>query len=243
MATDLAGQAPSRIQRFDRVERLVHWTTAGLFAVLALTGAALYLQPVGAVFGRRQLVEQIHVYAGIALAAPVVVGLAGPWGKRLRVDFRRFNRWIAADRAWLAARFGGRKAAGLSKAGISVGKFNAGQKLNAAWTAGAGLVMLLTGLVMRFYSPWPLSWRTGATFVHDWVAFAMVAVVVGHVGMALRHPEAFASMRTGWVSREWARSNAPAWLDGIDGPLGAPCDAPNRPGDSQYVPGPAQPTS
>ncbi len=232
MDTDLADRTPSRIQRFDTAERWVHWTTACLFGVLALTGAALYLQPVGAIFGRRQLVEQIHVYSGIALALPVLVGLAGPWGRRLWVDFRRFNRWSASDRAWMAAGLRGRRAVGLSKAGVSVGKFNAGQKLNAAWTAGAGLVMLSTGLIMRFYSPWPLSWRTGATFVHDWVAFAMVAVVVGHVGMALRHPEAFASMRTGWVSADWARSNAPSWLDGTDGPLEASHGAPSRPGDS-----------
>jgi formate dehydrogenase subunit gamma len=99
--------------------------------------------------------------------------------------------------------------------GIEVGKFNAGQKLNAAWSAGAGLVMLGTGLIMRYYRPWPLSWRTGATFVHDWLAAAVVVVIVGHVGMALRHPEAFASMRSGWVTREWAMRNSPAWVEDV----------------------------
>lgn len=243
MDTDLTEAAPGRLQRFDAAERWVHWSTASLFAVLALTGAALYLQPVGAIFGRRHLVEQIHVYSGIALAVPVLAGLAGPWGRQLRADFRRFNRWNMSDKAWLAAGLRGRRATDSSKAGICVGKFNAGQKLNAAWTAGAGLVMLLTGLIMRYYSPWPLSWRTGATFVHDWTAFAMVAVVVGHVGMALRHPESLASMRTGWVSRDWARRNAPAWLTGTDGPSSTPLGAASGSETSEYDSGLGQPTS
>ncbi len=260
MATDPAqppagpAQPPAgRLQRFDATERFVHWSTAILFAVLALTGSALYLQPVGAIFGRRHLVEEVHVYSGIALAVPVLIGLAGPWGRQLRADFGRFNRWSVSDKAWLAARLRGRRATDRPATGLPVGKFNAGQKLNAAWTAGAGIVMLATGLIMRFYSPWPLSWRTGATFVHDWLAFAMVVVVAGHVGMALRHPEAFASMRTGWVSRDWAKRNAPAWLDGADGKEGSPDKlrvAPDKlrvargaAGEAEYATGPAQPTS
>ena len=41
------------LARFDKVERAVHWTNAFLFAVLVLTGAALYLTPLIAFVGRR----------------------------------------------------------------------------------------------------------------------------------------------------------------------------------------------
>ena len=206
-----------RIVRFDRVERVVHWVSAALFTVLVATGALLYLGPLGALVGRRALVERVHVYAGVALVVPLLLAAAGPWGAALREDLRRFNRWSADDRRWLAGvtRSGPDRAA--ERGRLEAGKFNAGQKLNAAFIAGASLVMLGTGCIMRWYHPWPLAWRTGATFVHDWTALALGIVIVGHVGMALRHPDALRSMWGGLVSRSWARAHAPAWLDGRDG--------------------------
>ena len=205
------------LARFDRVERAVHWLNAVLILVLAFTGAALYLQPLGEVVGRRALVEDVHVYCGVALPLPVLLALAGPWGRRLRADLRRFNRWSGHDRLWLRAVIQERNRRQALHRELEVGKFNAGQKLNAAWTAGSALVMLGTGLIMRWYHPWPLSWRTGATFVHDWTALAIAVIVIGHVGMALRDPSAMGAMRHGRVPQAWAARHAPAWLEGRDG--------------------------
>src|SRR5713101_1481111 len=89
------------ILRFDAVARGVHWVNAALFTTLIVTGAALYLQPVGAIVGRRALVQDIHVYAGVALPVPLFVAIAGRWGRGLRADLRRFNRWSSDDRLWL----------------------------------------------------------------------------------------------------------------------------------------------
>lgn len=208
------------LDRFDRVERALHWVNAGLFLALIVTGALLYLAPLGALVGRRALVEDVHVYCGVALPFPLIAAVSGPWGRALRVDLRRFNRWTTADRLWLGTltRGGGGAARPRpARAGIDIGKFNPGQKLNAAFTAGAGLVMLGTGAIMRWYHPWPLDWRSGATFVHDWLALGVGLVVVGHIGMALRDPDALGSMRTGRVPRAWAERHAPAWADGRDG--------------------------
>jgi formate dehydrogenase subunit gamma len=199
------------------VERLVHWVNAVLFLVLVVTGAALYLEPVGALFGRRALVEDIHVYTGLALPLPVLVALCGSWGRGLRADLRRFNRWTKDDRAWLRALPQPRAERHRRMRAIRVGKFNAGQKLNASFIAGAALVLLGTGLIMRWYHPWPLGWRTGATFVHDWLALAVGIVILGHIGMALRDVDALRSMVAGTISRTWAKRHAPAWLDGGDG--------------------------
>ena len=104
--------------------------------------------------------------------------------------------------------------------GVTVGKFNAGQKLNAAFTGGVIVVMLGTGAIMKWYEPWPLSWRTGATFVHDWLAILAVIAILGHIGYALRDPATLRSMRRGTISRRWAQRHAPGWLDEIDGPRG-----------------------
>lgn len=204
--------------RFDPVERLVHWVNAVLFIVLVFTGAALYIEPLGSVIGRRALVEDIHVYCGVALPLPLAVALAGRWGRGLRADLRRFNRWTADDRRWIGILLSGGGGRIRRLAQLNIGKFNPGQKLNAAFVAGAGLVLLATGVVMRWYHPYPLSWRTGATFVHDWLAVAVGLVILGHIGMALRDPDAMRSMVNGEISSRWAARHAPAWLSGEDSP-------------------------
>ena len=75
-----AGREPA-IQRFDRVERIVHWTTATLFLTVMCTGATLYAGPISSIIGRRELVRTIHVFAGLALPVPLLVGILGPWGR------------------------------------------------------------------------------------------------------------------------------------------------------------------
>ncbi|MGI8751254.1 MAG: cytochrome b/b6 domain-containing protein [Acidimicrobiales bacterium] len=214
VATTQPPRVPRRrtLLRFDKVERTVHWVNAALFAVLILTGAALYLEPISALIGRRHLVEEIHVYCGLALPVPIVMALAGRWGRGLRADFRRFNRWSADDRAWMRAVGTGRERRLAARRRLRVGKFNAGQKLNAVFTGGTIVVMLATGAIMRWYHPWPLSFRTGSTFVHDWLALAVVVAIVGHIGYALRDPDAMRAMRHGLIGPKWAARHAPAWL-------------------------------
>jgi len=204
------------LARFDRVERAVHWTNAILFAVLVVTGAALYFTPLIALVGRRELVERIHLYAGIALPVPLILALSGSWGHALRRDIRRFNRWSSADRRWLGVMFQPQPQRSYTRTRLRTGKFNAGQKLNAAFVAGGGLVMLATGLLLRWYLPFPLSWRAGATFVHNWLALLFVIAIAGHILMALSDRQALKSMFFGRISRTWAARHAPAWLDEVD---------------------------
>ena len=217
-STDQAPASPARaahLVRFDRVERAVHWVNALLFIVLIATGAALYFTPLIALVGRRHLIEQIHLYSGLALPLPLLAGLAGNWGRALRRDASRINRWSEADLAWLRGLIDG----SLDEPGATpprLGKFNPGQKLNAAFVVGAGLVMLGTGALLHWYQPFPLAWRSGATFVHNWLAVLIFVTVAGHIAFALSNPEALRGMLTGRVSRAWAARHAPAWLDGRD---------------------------
>jgi formate dehydrogenase subunit gamma len=211
---------PSRqrsLLRFDRIERAVHWVNASLFLILIATGAALYFTPLIALVGRRHLIEQIHLYVGLSLPLPLLLGLAGGWGRLLRRDVGRINRWNDEDMRWLRGLVdtaSGRRQAALRP---RLGKFNPGQKLNAAFVAGGGLVMLGTGALLRWYDPFPLSWRAGATFVHNWLAVVFVVLILGHIAMALSDREALRAMFLGRVSRAWASRHAPAWLDESDG--------------------------
>ncbi|MBO0729492.1 MAG: cytochrome b/b6 domain-containing protein [Acidimicrobiaceae bacterium] len=207
---------PERVPRFDRVERALHWTNAILVAILVATAAVLYFEPLVRLVGRRALIEDIHVYTGLALPVPVIASLCGRWGRALRADLRRLNRWTAEDRQWLGATTKGRDHRRWLRERLAIGKFNAGQKLNAAFVAGALLVLLGTGVILRWPNFWPLSWRTGATFVHDYLAVALVVVIVGHMMFALRDPDALGSMVRGWIPRSWARDHASAWLDELD---------------------------
>ncbi len=200
---------PTWLLRFDRCERAVHWCTAALVLVLMATAAVLYVGQLSVLVGRRQVVRRVHVVSGFLLPLPLLVGLAGRWRRRLVADLRAFNRWDGHDRRWLRSQ--GRDPS------VRVGKFNAGQKLNAAFVAGAGIVMLGTGAIMNWFSPFPISWRTGATFVHDWTAFALALVVLGHVWMAVADFDALRGMVKGRVPASWARARRPRWYEEVTG--------------------------
>jgi formate dehydrogenase subunit gamma len=141
-----------RFPRFDRVERVVHWTNATLFLVLLFTGASLYLPALSTVVANRHAVKTIHVYAGLLLPLPLLIGLLLPSGRQFRRDLSRINRWTADDRRWWKRR---------DRATVQLGKFNPGQKLNAIFVGSATfvhdwvfitLVVVIVGHIMFAFS-------------------------------------------------------------------------------------------
>ncbi|NNJ06621.1 formate dehydrogenase [Streptomyces sp. PKU-MA01144] len=195
---------PGRVTRFSPAERLVHRATAALMLLCVATAACLYVPVLAELVGRRRLVVTLHQWSGLLLPAPFLLGLAS---RPFRRDLRRLNRFGPHDRAWLRAALRRRR----GPRDRPAGKFNAGQKLYAAWIAGAVLVMLGTGLLMWFTELAPLVWRNGATFVHDWLALTIGVVLAGHIRLALADPEARRGMRSGSVGRPWARREHPLW--------------------------------
>jgi formate dehydrogenase subunit gamma len=201
------GEMPPRtdtLPRFSRAESLVHRSTAALVALLAVTGAVLYFEPLSLLVGRRLLVEGTHVVAGLLLPLPTLVGLCV--SPALRADVRLLGRLAPVDTQWLRRR-------DRRRAGLAVGKFNGGQKLAAATMLGAGLVLFGTGLLLIAPARinLPVSMREGATITHDLFTFGLVLLLTGHLWLALRHPEARAALRTGAVDRDYAEREYPAW--------------------------------
>jgi len=194
---------PVRILRFDTVQRTAHWATALLFGILMVTALPLYFGSLADVVGRRHLVAEIHLWTGIALPFPLVLSLVGPWGAVMRRDVHRINRWRKEEIRWLRS---------LGRRQTELDKFNPGQKLNAIFVAGVIVVMLGTGSMLQWFRFFPISWRTGATSVHDVFAFVIFAVVLGHIAMALTHRGSMRSMIKGWVTEGWAARHAAAWL-------------------------------
>ncbi|MBO2451762.1 cytochrome b/b6 domain-containing protein [Actinomadura barringtoniae] len=199
------------LARFSRAERAIHHVTALLMLTCLVTAALLYVPSLATAVGRRELIKTIHVWCGFALPVPVILGLVS---RAFRSDVRRLNRFGPHDREWLKRR--DRRYVMDGRGIVPVGKFNAGQKLNASFTAGAILVMLATGTMLTFPGPWPDNWRTGATFVHDWLFLAIAVVTLGHLWYAFRDPGALTGMLTGRVNRSWAKRHHAGWVDVVD---------------------------
>jgi formate dehydrogenase subunit gamma len=222
------------IPRFTRAERALHWATALAVLTCAVTGFVLYVGWPPELIGRRTLLRDVHVIAGVLMPLPLLLAYAGRWRSAVRADVRRLARWTRADRRWLLSR--GRDATG------EVGKFNGGQKANAAFIAGMIPIMLATGIIMRWYDPLgvDITYRTGATFVHDWTAIATWVIVAGHIVIALSDRMSLRGMITGRVTRSWAEHRHPRWaaetVDGEDrapdgdvaAAVGEPADRPLR---------------
>jgi formate dehydrogenase subunit gamma len=201
------------IERFTRAERYVHWATTALMLVLIATGAILYNDQLAVYTGHRQFIAVLHLYCGFALPVPMAAGL---FSKAYRADARRLNRHTAQDRLWLRHRAW--KHGRVEEHGLKIGKFNAGQKLNSAFLCGAILVMTGTGILMWFQSLASVSMRTGATFVHDWLALAIGFDIFGHVWFAVLDRHARAGMRRGVVPLWWAEQEHELWAQELAEP-------------------------
>ena len=112
------------IQRFSPAERWAHRLIAVLMIVLLVTAALLYIPDFAAIVGNRQTVRVIHEAAGFALPVPLLLAL---FSRAFREDTARLNRFKPSDWKWLRSR-------SRRLGAIPVGKFNAGQKLNAAFS-------------------------------------------------------------------------------------------------------------
>ena len=189
--------------RFTRAERWVHRATGSArWATCSGTAVVLYYGPVSLAVGHRHLVELIHVWAGLRLARSAA---ARPRLVGVPRRPRGLNRFTREDWRWLRSQ-------NRRDGSFEVGKFNAGQKLNAALTAGSIVVLLGTGTLMFWTGLVRLPWRTGATFVHDWFALGLGLLVLGHMWFAIADPQAREGMRTGRVRRSWAKKEHPAWV-------------------------------
>lgn len=180
--------------------------------VLIFTGSVLYVPTLALMVGHRAIVENIHVIAGLALLVPLLIGVLGPWRHRLVADLRRFDQWRPADFDWF------RRPA--KRLDLPRGKFNGGQKAEAAFIGGAMVVMLVTGSIMRFAPSRFITLATGATLVHDIVYIALFVAVAIHIFFALSRPEQLKSMFTGRISRVWASRHAPVWLEETEAAAG-----------------------
>ncbi len=200
------------IRRFKPWERLVHWTTATAFVILAVSGLILgfgksVLMPVigHTLFSwLAQLAKPLHNFVGpLFIVCTVIIFLT----------FIRNNFWKSYDWTWL-------KAAGgfLSKPEPPSGKFNAGEKL---WFWGGvlllGIVVGGSGLVLDFPNfDQTRSTMQVANIIHLAGACMFMMASLGHIYMGtIGMVGAYDAMKTGYVDETWAKEHHEYWYNDV----------------------------
>jgi len=192
------------VRRFGGTERLLHWThTAGFLAMLA-TGLLLYLPGLSEVLGGRPAAKAAHLGVSIgwmvAMAAVVLLGDR----RTLRVTLAEIDRFDQDDRDWLRRR----------RPDVPQGRFNAGQKLHTVIQAGFAALFVGTGVLLWLSERVNGLRLPGTIVVHDAAMYLAVALLLGHLWLALVWPPTRHAMRgilRGTVRRGWAAEHHPKW--------------------------------
>ncbi len=204
MATD-----KSYLLRFSRTERAFHWIHASAFFVLLGSGLILYLPRLSELVSRRPLVKAVHIDTAIAwaIALALVVLLGDHTG--LRRTVHELDLFDSDDRLWLR------------RIPRPQGRFNAGQKLNAALTASFAVLFAVSGFFL-WLGERDHRFRFASTIVlHDGLMYVSLVLLVGHLYLALIYPatrHALRGMTTGSVRRDWAQRHHAKWV-GPDEPM------------------------
>ncbi|MGH3009756.1 MAG: cytochrome b/b6 domain-containing protein [Gaiellaceae bacterium] len=191
------------VRRFSRTERTLHWVNALGFFLLLATGLILYLPSLSADVGRRPLIKDVHFWGGIGwVGALILVAVLGDRRGVLRLA-RELDTFEPEDVNWLTRRRPREQA-----------RFNAGQKLNAALTAAFLILFLVSGLLL-WEGEQDTRFRFASTVVlHDGLLYASLALLLGHLYLALIHPatrHALRGITLGTVREDWARRHHARW--------------------------------
>jgi formate dehydrogenase subunit gamma len=213
----LGGHVPDtgrKIERFTPFERAAHWTNAGAFVALAVSGIVIafgkfFLLPIlgATLFGWiTYALKTVHNFVGPLFAVSLVIVI---------LTFIRDNLPQKGDLTWLAkggGMFGGEE--------VPSNRFNAGEKV--LFWAGVfvlGLVVVASGLVLDKLVPGMMYTRGEmqiAHMLHAAAAVGMMALFVGHIYMGtLGMKGAYSAMRTGYVDEGWAKEHHGLWADDV----------------------------
>jgi len=202
------------IERFTYFERVVHWSTAITFTILAVSGAVMsfgkfLLLPIigGQLFGwLTWALKTLHNVVGPLFAISAVV---------MFVSYLPSNLPSRDDLRWLA-RVGGM----LGGDHPPSGRFNAGEKI-VFW---GGLFVLATfviasGFVLYKIVPGLELTRSGmqvAHIVHAVASMFIIAMFIGHAYMGtIGVTGSWRAMKTGYVDEGWAEEHHKLWADDI----------------------------
>lgn len=199
------------IPRWSMADRVLHWYTAVLFIILAITGLSLLwgryvLIPV---FGKEgfaawaALAKPVHDYLSLAFTAGLVVML-----------LKWFHHSIPAhyDLQWLK-QVGGYLDGSHPPAGFA----NAGEKIYYWTLVVAGTALVASGFWLLFPNlGFERAAMQTANIVHGASALVLVTFVCLHIYLGTLGSEgALEGMISGEVDEGWARQHHSVWLDEV----------------------------
>jgi formate dehydrogenase subunit gamma len=190
------------VKRFTPTERAVHWVHAAAFFVLLGSGLVLYVPRLSEAVGRRPDVKAVHIYTAVAWLVAIVLIVALGDRRALRETARELDLFDEDDRLWLR------------RIPRPQGRFNAGQKLNAALTVAFAFLFGVSGALLWAGERNHAFQFASTLLLHDGLMYVSLVLLVGHLYLALIYPKTRHSLRgitTGEVRADWAREQHSKW--------------------------------
>ncbi len=194
------------ITRFNLNERLIHWGTAALFILLALTGLILLL-------GRYLLIPLFdkNISATIISAGKEIHDLFGPifiiFLVLMIIKFIKDNFYQQGDIDWLL------KAGGLFGKHVDAERFNFGEKIWFWIIFFIGLLISFSGIILLF--PDIISeqriYVEISHIIHTIAAIFMIVSLFGHIYMSIALEGSMSAMTKGVVDKNWAKEHHSLW--------------------------------
>ncbi len=219
------------ITRWTLFERVIHWYTAILFIILAITGLSL-------LFGRAVLSpwmgkEAFAAFAGLAkpvhdwLAVPFAIGLV-----LMMVPWMKESLPKAYDWQWFKMGGGYLDKSKHPPAGF----VNAGEKVWYWFLFFGGIVLVVSGFFLLFPNfGWERSTMQLSHIAHAVSGIGLIAFSFAHMYLGTVGNEgSFEGMVSGQVDEAWAKSHHNLWYEEIM-KHGNPKDASSASGSGQPV--------
>lgn len=201
-----------KLPRYTASERANHWLVAITFFLLALSGLAFFhplYYPLSQLFGGGVWARILHPFFGVAMI--IFFG-------SMFFRFRKLSIMTPTDWEWL--RHAREMVNGDDRNMPEAGKLNGGQKL-LFWLLVACMVLLvLSGIVIwraYFSFLFPVSLIRFAAVVHAASGVALIALIIGHIYLAIWTRESIDAMLYGRVRRAWAKQHHPKWFREMTG--------------------------
>jgi formate dehydrogenase subunit gamma len=202
-----------QVLRYTLAERTIHWLSALTFGYVLLTGLAFYtphLYWLATLLGGPPTARFWHPWIGVLFFASVL------WMLRTWIADMRIT---AVDRAW--GREVGHYIRNEDEVLPPAERFNLGQKYFFWVMLWAGVLLVLSGLVLWFPEriPWTLrSLRYAAILVHEGAALITIGAFIIHVYMGTAMVRGgFTSMIRGEVPQAWAKAHHRLWYERVSG--------------------------
>ncbi|HEY4744354.1 MAG TPA: formate dehydrogenase subunit gamma [Desulfuromonadaceae bacterium] len=203
---------PDTLPRFTASERVNHWLVALIFFLMALSGLVFFQPlyfPLSQLFGGGTWARILHPFFGIGM----IFAFGGMYGR-----FRKLSAMTPVDWEWLA--HASEMAKGDDRNMPEAGKLNGGQKL-MFWSLVTCMVLLiLSGIVVwraYFAFLFPVAVVRFSAVVHAAAGVVMIALIMGHIYLAIWTRESLGAMLYGRVRRAWAKQHHPAWYREMTG--------------------------